>query len=45
MSVTAKSGYVIAQKFSYEGDTNFTFDAFGGTVPVGFTLNGVALVE
>ena len=45
MSVTAKSGYVIAHQFSYEGETNFTFDAFGGTVPVGFTLNSVALVE
>jgi Flp pilus assembly protein TadG len=45
LSVTAKSGYVIAHQFSYGGDTNFTFDAFGGTVPTGFTNDTVALVE
>ena len=45
LSVTARSGYVIAQQFSYTGDSNFTFDAFGGTVPSGFTQSSVALVE
>jgi hypothetical protein len=45
MSVTAKSGYVIANQLSYEGGSNLTFDAFGGTVPSGFVLNSVALVQ
>ena len=45
LSVTAKSGYVIAHEFSYSGDSNFTFDAFGGTVPSGFTQSSLALVE
>jgi hypothetical protein len=45
LSVTAKSGYVIAQQFSYEGSSTFTVDAFGGTVPAGFVLNSVALVQ
>ena len=45
LSVTAKSGYVIAHEFSYTGDSNFTFDAFGGTVPSGFTQSSLALVE
>src|SRR5437667_6673345 len=30
LSVTSKSGYVIASKFYYQGDSSFTFDAFGG---------------
>ena len=45
LSVTAKSGYVIANQLSYEGGSNFTFDAFGGTVPTGFMLSTVALVQ
>ena len=45
MTVTAKAGYVIAQQFSYEGGSNLTFDATGGTVPSGFVQNSVALVK
>jgi hypothetical protein len=45
LSVTAKSGYVIAHQFSYEGESNFTFDAFGGTVPSGYMTSSAALVQ
>jgi hypothetical protein len=45
LSVTAKSGYVIANQLSYEGGSTLTFDAFGGSVPSGFVLNSVALVQ
>jgi Flp pilus assembly protein TadG len=44
LSVTSKSGYVIAQQFSYDGNSNFTFDAFGG-VPATWALSGSALVQ
>jgi Flp pilus assembly protein TadG len=45
LSVTAKSGYVIAHQFSYEGESNFTFEAFGGTVPSGYMTSSAALVQ
>ena len=45
LSVTAKSGYVIAYQLSYAGGATFSFDAFGGTVPTGFMLSTVALVQ
>jgi Flp pilus assembly protein TadG len=44
LSVTAKSGYVIAQRFSYEGNSSFTFDAYGGSVAA-FTSHGSTLVQ
>lgn len=33
LTVSSKSGYVIAKRFSYSGDSSFTFDAHGGVVP------------
>ena len=44
LSVTSKSGYVIAQRISYEGNSSFTFDAHGGSVTA-FTSHGSTLVQ
>ena len=32
----SRSGFIIAQKFLYQGDPNFHFDTFGGASPVAF---------
>ena len=45
LSVTSKSGYVIVQRFSYSGSSNFTFDAYGGSVTTAYTSAGATLVE
>ncbi len=41
LNVTSKSGYVIANQFFYQGDSKFTFDAFGGAVAPGFSPHAV----
>lgn len=33
LTVSSRNGYVIAQQFSYNGNSSFTMDAFGGPVP------------
>ena len=45
LSVSAKSGYVIAQRFFYTGDSGFTFDAHGGAVPMSLSSSMVALIK
>ena len=46
LTVTAKSGYVIAQQFYYQGDSNFTFDTFGGAAPTALSaLKEVRLAQ
>ncbi|MGN6308962.1 MAG: TadG family pilus assembly protein [Xanthobacteraceae bacterium] len=44
LSVSAKSGYVIAWTFSYQGNSSFNFDAYGGAVPSQFA-RGTTLVK
>jgi Flp pilus assembly protein TadG len=34
VTVTSKSGYVIAHQFYYQGNSSFVFDAHGGIVPI-----------
>lgn len=41
----SRSGYIIAQKFLYQGDPSFHFDAFGSTVPSGINATRSVLVE
>ena len=45
LSVTSKSGYVITLRFSYSGNSNFTFDAYGGSGNTAFTSFGSTLVQ
>jgi Flp pilus assembly protein TadG len=45
MTVKSKSGYVIAKQFYYQGDSSFSFDAFGGAVPSGLNPSYTALVQ
>lgn len=45
LSATAKSGYVIAKQFYYQGDSSFSFAAFGGTVPSSLLVTGAVLVQ
>jgi Putative Flp pilus-assembly TadE/G-like len=45
LNVTAKSGYVIAYQFTYSGEGNFNFEAFGGVVPTGWVLATPVLVQ
>jgi hypothetical protein len=41
----SKSGYVIAQRFSYQGQSAFSFDSFGGAVPAALVSVSKALVQ
>jgi hypothetical protein len=45
MTVSSKSGYVIAQQFYYQGNSSFTFDAFGSAVPSGLGSTKVVLAR
>jgi hypothetical protein len=45
VSVTSKSGYVIAQQLSFTGNSTFTFDGYGGTGENAWTLAAAALVQ
>jgi hypothetical protein len=45
LNVTAKSGYVIAYQFTYSGEGNFNFEAFGGVVPTGWVLATPVFVQ
>lgn len=46
LNVTAKSGYVIAWQFFYQGDSSFTMDTFGGPSPIPLSSDGkVALIK
>jgi Flp pilus assembly protein TadG len=45
LTVTSKSGYVISQQFSYQGNSGFTFDAFGAVVPSSMKSGHVVLLQ
>ena len=45
VTVSSKSGYVIARQFYYQGDSSFTMEAYGGLAPGQFWSNSTLLIQ
>lgn len=45
LNVSSRNGYVIAQQFFYQGDSSFSFDAFGGEIPDSMISSRTQLVH